>query len=117
MDVWAAIGGGKPSPRTSMVYDVEPFRAAVRAGDWKLVWQATLPSQLELFDLAKDPGETTNLAASHPKEVAALQAQVEREARGGVAPLIFSEAMGVVKPALFGAVAFPDETPAPEYAP
>jgi arylsulfatase A-like enzyme len=117
MDVWPALGEGKPSPRTSMVYDVEPFRAAVREGDMKLVWQATLPSQVELFDLAKDPGETTNLAASRGEEVATLRERAEAEARASVAPLVFSEALSVVKPALFGAVAFPDEKPAPEFAP
>jgi len=35
---------------------------AVREGDWKLV-ENYEDERLELFDLAKDPGETTNLAA------------------------------------------------------
>ena len=35
---------GKPSPRDEVVYNVEPFRAGVRQGDWKLVWRAPLPS-------------------------------------------------------------------------
>ena len=33
---------------------------------------------LELFDLQTDPGETTNVAESHPDEVARLQQLAER---------------------------------------
>jgi arylsulfatase A-like enzyme len=57
LDVWPAIAEGKRSRRTEVVYDIEPFRAALRQGDWKLVWQATLPSRVELFNLAQDPSE------------------------------------------------------------
>lgn len=56
MDLWPTISEGKPSPREEVVYDIEPFRAAVRQGDWKLVWQAT-PSRVELFNLAEDLGD------------------------------------------------------------
>jgi arylsulfatase A-like enzyme len=109
LDVWPTLAEGKPSPRTEVVYDVEPFRAALRQGDWKLVWQATLPSRAELFDLSKDPGETTDLASQHPEKVSAMKEQIEGLAREAVPPLILEDALGVVKPGLFGAVAFPDE--------
>lgn len=109
MDVWPTLGEGKPSPRQEVVYDIEPFRAAVRKGDWKLVWQATLPSQVELFNLAQDPGETTSLADRNRQKVAELQQRVETLAREAVPPLLLTEALGVVKPVLFGAVAFPGE--------
>ncbi|MDX2168132.1 MAG: arylsulfatase [Deltaproteobacteria bacterium] len=109
LNVWPTIAEGQPSPRTEVVYGIEPFRAALRQGDWKLVWQATLPSRLELFNLAQDPGETTDLAAQNPEKVAALQQRIEEQARAAVPPLIFKDALGVVKPALFGAVAFPPE--------
>jgi hypothetical protein len=65
MDVWTTISAGQPSPREEVVYDIEPFRAAIRKGDRKLVWQATLPSQVELFNVAEDPAERTNLAATN----------------------------------------------------
>src|SRR5262249_28425750 len=52
LDVWPTLSQGKPSPRREVVYDIEPFRGAVRQGEWKLVWKATLPPKVELFNLA-----------------------------------------------------------------
>lgn len=76
MDQWPMVSEGRPSPRTEVVYNVEPFRGAVRQGDWKLVWRTLLPSSVELFDVAHDPSEKTNLAAGNPDRVAALQARI-----------------------------------------
>ncbi len=44
---------------------------AVRAGDWKLVQQRAQP-KVELFDLAQDPAETTDLAPQNAAKVAEL---------------------------------------------
>src|SRR5262249_56830210 len=52
MDVWDTISEGKPSPRAEAVYGIEPFRGAVRQGDWKLAWQAILPSTPALLNPA-----------------------------------------------------------------
>lgn len=112
MDVWSTLAEGKPSPRQEVVYDVEPFRAAVRQGNWKLVWQATLPSRVELFDLATDPSETTDLAAQQPEKVAELQRRIETLAREAVPPLIVADAFGTLKATLFGSVMFPTEAQA-----
>ncbi len=112
LDVWLVLSAGASSPRTEVVYDVEPFRAALRQGDWKLVWQATLPSRTELFDLANDPGEQHDLSAKHPDKVATLKARIESLAREAVKPLILDAAIGAVKPALFGEVVFPEESQA-----
>jgi hypothetical protein len=89
----------------------------MRNGNWKLIWQATLPSKLELFDLAADPGETTNLAGKNPQKVAELQQRIEAQARDAVPPLILNEALGAVRPALFGTVALPGEVRALEMQP
>lgn len=49
--------------------------AAIRDGDWKLIeWFDD--GRSELFDLAADPGETTDLAAREPERVAALRTQL-----------------------------------------
>jgi len=44
---------------------------AIRDGDWKLLIEKD-GSRPELYDLAKDPGETTNVAADHPQVVERL---------------------------------------------
>ena len=109
MDVWPTIAEGRPSPRSEIVYNVGPFFAAVRQGDWKLVWKTTLPSSLELFDIARDPSETTNLAAEQPQKVADLQRRIEELARESAEPLFLVDALGATKHVLFGSVATPDE--------
>jgi len=76
MDVWATISEGAPSPRTEIVYNIEPFRAAIRQGDWKLIWYTLLPQRVELYDLAKDPSEAHNVAEAHPDKVAELQKRI-----------------------------------------
>jgi hypothetical protein len=55
---------------------VEAFRGAVRRGDWKLVKLALLPGKTELFDLAKDPGEKTDLSEQFPDIVRDLEARL-----------------------------------------
>ena len=55
--------GGKPA-------------GVVREGDWKLIEQYE-DGSLELYDLAKDPSETTDLAAAEPNRVAALRGKLE----------------------------------------
>jgi len=48
----------------------------VREGDWKLIEQYE-DGSLELYDLAKDPSEQTDLAAAEPARVAALRGKLE----------------------------------------
>lgn len=55
--------GGKPA-------------GVVREGDWKLIEQYE-DGSLELYNLAKEPSETTDLAAAEPNRVAALRGKLE----------------------------------------
>ncbi|MGB7160622.1 MAG: arylsulfatase [Tepidisphaeraceae bacterium] len=80
-DMWATLAEGKPSPNEDILIQVEPIRGAVRKGDWKLIKQATLPGKTELFNLAKDPGETTNVADQNPEIVRDLEARLMKYAR------------------------------------
>ena len=59
---------------TSLVADNGEFFqpvAAVRQGDWRLVKNFERP--LELYQLKTDPGESLNLAASHPQKTEQLE--------------------------------------------
>jgi arylsulfatase A-like enzyme len=64
-----------PIPRHEFLYwefHERGFNQAVRSGDWKAVRLG--PNQpLELYDLARDVGETRNVAAEHPEIVAKIE--------------------------------------------
>lgn len=109
IDVWPTIAEGKASGRQEVVYNVEPFRGGIRQGKWKLVWKNMLPSSVELFDLAADPNETTNLAAQQPDQVKALQARLEKLASESAKPLFMETAMQAVFSGIFGPAPIPTE--------
>jgi arylsulfatase A-like enzyme len=51
--------------------------AAVRDGDWKLI-EFYHYDQVEIYNLADDPGERNNLVATHPDRVAELREKLRR---------------------------------------
>lgn len=77
---WPTLADGAPSPNEDILINVEPFRGAIRKGRWKLVEIALLPGKAELYDLEKDPGETTDVAAANPVVLADLRARLRRYA-------------------------------------
>ena len=87
VNVWDTIAEGKPSPRSEVIYNVEPFRAAIRQGDWKLIWRTLIPTSVDLYNLAEDPDEKNNLAAAHPDKVAAMKARIEALGKEAAKPL------------------------------
>lgn len=80
-DMWKTLAEGAPSPNDDVLINVELFRGAVRKGDWKLVKIALLPGKTELYNLAKDPGETTNVGAENPEVARDLEARLLQYAK------------------------------------
>jgi len=109
LDVWGTISQGKPSPRAEIVYNVEPFRGAVRQGDWKLIWRTLLPSSTELYDLAHDPSEKSNLAAANPDKVAAFQHRLDALAKESAKPLFLEDQFKVVMKNMNGEPVLPTD--------
>jgi arylsulfatase A-like enzyme len=87
IDMWPTISEGKPSPRTEIVYNIEPFRAGVRQGDWKLIWRTLLPDSIQLYNVAQDPSEKNNVAEQNPQIVATLQKRANELAAQAAKPL------------------------------
>lgn len=91
VNLWPQLSGAEPvTPRT--IYTTGPgFNArAVRDGDWKLIVTrqgaakkggTAAEESIELFNLATDPNETTDLAAKLPEKVAALRQTMESLAK------------------------------------
>jgi arylsulfatase A-like enzyme len=67
-ETWKNRFGGEPRP---ILINAEAERGALRLGDWKLVVQATEDS-VELYNLASDPAEKKDLAATEKEKVAEL---------------------------------------------
>jgi arylsulfatase A-like enzyme len=109
-DAWPAITAGAPSPHDEILLNSAPNRGALRVGDWKLVVngsakddetddsRATSPNDpkpqvqrvkaddVELFNLADDPGEKKNLASERPEKTKELRARYAAFARQAVPP-------------------------------
>ena len=72
---------GQTQPERPFLYREFPAyggQQSVRAGDWKAVRQNLARQQgpqpkTELYNLRNDPAETTDLAATHPEKLAALE--------------------------------------------
>ncbi len=76
----------------------EGDQSAVRQGDWK--WYRGTNGVIELYDLATDLGESTNLAAAFPEKMAELLAAHAGWEQGMIEPLWAEGAPWVSTPAL-----------------
>jgi len=119
-NMWDMIANGGPSPRTEILHNLEPTRAAIRVGDWKLVRhtpQAAPPKKknqrkgkkkargterIELFNMAQDPNETTNLADTQPEKVRQLLGRLKVYAAGAAPPKQTPMPQGFQAPAVWG---------------
>lgn len=109
LNVWPSILNGADSGREEIVYNIEPYRGAVRQGDWKLVWITLLPGKVELYNLAQDPNESKNVASEHPELVAKLKSRIESLAQESVKPLFFGAASDAVFSGVFGPAPIPTD--------
>jgi len=109
LDLWPALSTKAASPRTEVVYNIESFRAAVREGDWKLVWKTTLPAKAELFDLAQDPSESNDVAADHTDKVLELERRTQTLATQAVPSRLQQAEIAEILKRLAVPPAFPDE--------
>ncbi|MBL9118884.1 MAG: arylsulfatase [Phycisphaerae bacterium] len=109
VNVWDTISKGKPSPRNEIVYNVEPFRGAVRQGQWKLIWRTMLPSSVDLYNLVDDPSEARNLASEHPARVADMQRRLDALAKDAAKPLFLIDQFKVVMKNMKGEPVMPIE--------
>ncbi len=74
--VW--LDAAAPSPHDAFFYYWMNDLEAVRAGDWKLHLSKRGTEVRELYNLAGDLSETTNIADQHPDVVADLNRHAER---------------------------------------
>lgn len=80
-DVWPVLTKGARSPHEDLYLPgMSPQQAAIRKGDWKLLVNAGAvrgevggKQSIELYNLAKDVGETKNVADEHPEVVEELR--------------------------------------------
>jgi arylsulfatase A-like enzyme len=75
IDIWDVFTGAVPSPRTEVVHslpgkDTDTGVMSIRQGPWKLVGK-------ELYNLTRDPGEQTDVAARHPEIYERLHARIK----------------------------------------
>lgn len=86
-DLWPTLTGDKPSPHDEILLNAAPDVGAIRVGDWKLKLRFRgTNEQVELFNLAEDLSEKTNLAEAMPEKVKDLRTRYQRWAAQAVPP-------------------------------
>lgn len=116
LDAWATIAEGKPSPHKEILINTTPNNGAIRMGDWKLVLNGNRTEdgepikgkdkkegeRVELFNLAKDISEKTNLATEMPDKVKELRTRYDELAKQAVPPKSAPKAKNFVTPKVWG---------------
>ena len=96
-DAWPTIAKGGATPHDYILYNLTPFHAAIRMGDWKLVHNghvganatSSSPKETwELFNLREDYREQHDVSQQHPDQVKRLKDKLASLAREAVKPNI-----------------------------
>ena len=82
-----------------------------RCRAWNIAAGSPLPESIELFNLATDASESTNVASQHPDVVAGLQARINELASVMSPPLILQTEFNAMRARL----ALPPALPQDEY--
>lgn len=129
-DAWPTITKGAPTPHTEILHNTTPTNGAIRVGDWKLVKNgnrgddAEGPAQpaaqhkagkkgkkkaadtekdlIELFNIAEDPYEKTNLAEKNPEKAQELLAKLAKYAQQAVPPKSAPQSPNFKTPKVWG---------------
>jgi arylsulfatase A-like enzyme len=93
VDIWPVITQRAKSPHAEILHNSTPSGGAIRVGDWKLIIKTGKGSRknnqsesVELFNLATDPSEKTNLAQQNPEKLRELRARYLHYASAAVPP-------------------------------
>jgi arylsulfatase A-like enzyme len=126
-DAWPTIAKGAPSPHTEILHNTTPTNGAIRVGDWKLVKNgnraedgseglaeakpkagknkkagAAAGEFIELFNIADDPYEKTNLAEKHPDKAKELLGKLATYSQQAVPPKSAPKAADFRTPKVWG---------------
>lgn len=107
LNVWETLSRNAPSPRDEIIYNIEPFRAAIRQGNWKLIWRTTLPQSVDLYNLAEDPSETNNIASKYPDIVGRMKARIDELSHDAAKPLFLIDQFKVIQTNMKGEPVLP----------
>ena len=84
LDIWPVLSQGAKSPHEAiLLMGCRAGQSAIRMGDWKLLVNPkefkrdVQCSPVELYNLAEDIGEKTNLAAAQPERVKQMRARLD----------------------------------------
>jgi len=112
-DVWPTLVAGAPSPHDAILLNSAPRASALRAGQWKLITHkanGANPARgrrrsrnaVELFNVASDPYEKSNVAQEHPDKVKELRRQLKIFADQAVPPKAVPQPADFVVPQVWG---------------
>ncbi|HEX4148997.1 MAG TPA: arylsulfatase [Pirellulales bacterium] len=121
LDILPVLTQGAKSPHDAILLNSTPNNGALRMGDWKLILNGDVKEEgdageaspakrggskraetVELFNLADDPYEKTNLADQQPEKVRELRARYDALEREAATPKIAGPSKGFKAPAVWG---------------